>query len=285
MVRYNQNRFPSRPIRNYVPSNSVLGKRKFNNGSYTPYKRTRFYKDYSDSRYGKSSNFTSQSGIGGGIRFKSRSVPSKQWRDMLWSNSIQKDHYRSNTSGLSTINTPATISTMTVGSFPAYRLSSSNFYVAAGGAIAPDAAQALPVFTGKFVVRGGTLGVRICNTYDTTLASQNTNQGVVYLIKTTKNYTSASIPAAVNLGWDPTLIQDFKTTIGTILYRKEFLLRDADCATCEYRLPVHQVDPGDYINDRNSYIWIICAGNVDVAAARTFTYVGYFNLSFTADAV
>lgn len=254
-------------------------KRKRNNGSSRPFKKRRF------NRGRKSNNFTSQSGFGGGIRFKSRKVSRSRWSRMLWNNTIQRTHYRSNNAATGTFNTPATTVSMTVSSSPALRFATQQFYIAGGGAIAPDAAQPLPTFTGMFTVRGATIGLRLVNTFDTTAASQNTLNGMAYLIKTSNNFTVANIPATVVVGWDPTLIQDFKTLIGTIIYRKQFLLRDAESALIEYRLRVHNIDPGDYVNDRNTYYWIVIAGNVDVTAARTFTYTAYYNMSFSADAV
>jgi len=254
-------------------------KRKRSGYAVRPFKRRRL-------SYGrKTTNWTSQNGTGGGLRFRSRKIRRSRWRSMLWNNSLQKDHYRTLLAGSSTANTPATTTTMTVTGFDAMRINSNNFYVAAGGAVNPDGGQSLPVFTGKFTVRGGKLGLRLVNTFDTTASNQNTLHGTVYLVKTSKLYTSAVWPATVYTGWDPSYIQDFPTAVGRIVYRKDFLLRDADTSLIEYRLKPSLIDPSDYINSRNQFVWVLILGNVDVASARTFSYTQYYNMSFVADAV
>jgi len=261
-----------------IASRSILGKRRRAPISGR-FKRRRITKAK------RSINFTSQNGSGSGIRFRSKRVSRVTWRRMLWNNTLQKDHYRSNFAASTAVNTPVSITSLTVSAVPALRFSSFNFYTAGGGAIAPDSAQALPTFTGKITVRGGLMGCRITNTLDSTAANASTIHGFVYLLRTSKDFTVGSIPASISLGWDPTLIQDFSTKIGTIVYRKTFLLRDAESALVEYRLRTMNVDPGDYINDVNTYYWVIAVGNVDIALARALNFSVYYNLSFAADAV
>jgi len=233
----------------------------------------------------KTNAFTSQSGGGGGLRFKARKISRRRWNNMLWNNTLQQTHYRSNVSGVTTLNTPASTNTQNVLIFSGVRLAGNPFYTTAGGAIAPDAAQALPVFTGNVVVRGGIMGCRIANNFDTVDAQRSTIMGTVMLINSSKNYSFAAVPSNVYTGWDPSLIQDFSTTIGRILYRKNFLLRDADTAVVEYRHKIKKYDVGDYVNERNEYLWLVFVGNVDVAAARAVTITSYYNLSFAADGV
>lgn len=260
-----------------VASRSVLGKRRRAGNASRPFKRRRTSR--------RTTNFTSQAGAGGGIRFRSKKLSRARWRRLLWNTSLHLQHYRSLNATTGTFNTPATTITMTLSTTPALRFATQNFYVAGGGAIAPDAAQALPTFTGKFIIRGGTIGVRLVNTYDVTDANRNTNHGMVYLIKTSANFALTNLPSSLPVGWDPSLIQDFSTNIGRIVYRKNFLLRDADTALIEYRLKCQQVDPGEYILDKNTYVWVVVAGNVDAASARVFTYTAFYNISFSADAV
>lgn len=260
-----------------LASRSVLGKRRRTGFAARPYKRRRFNGK-------RSTNFTSQSAIGGGIRFRSRKLSRSAWRRMLWNNTLQKDHYRSITAASTTFNTPATSVTLTVNAIAALRMSGS-FYLAPGGAISPDGVQPLPTFTGKVVIRGGTLGCRLVNQFDSVAAQQNTLHGYVYLVKTSKAYISANIPATIPVGWDPSYIQDFSTYIGRIVYRKQFLLRDAESALVEYRLKCHSIDIDDYVNNKNTYVWIIACGNLDGTSPRACYATYYYNLSFSADAV
>lgn len=261
-----------------IASRSMLGKRRRAVSGVRPFKRRRFV------RGRRSTNFTSQSGIGGGIRFKSRRVRRSTWRSMLWKTTLQKEHWRSYQAVSTTPTTLASTTTMSSVALPAIRFTNP-FWVAAGGAISPDGSTALPLFSGDVVVRGGTMGLRLTNQLDTTAANAVNVHGMVYLVKTSKNYTPGGFPGTVFVGFDPTLISDFDTLVGRVLYRKSFLLKDAESALIEYRLRIQKFDVGDYVNDRNSYVWFIVLGSVDTATSHGVVATRYFNLSFSADAI
>lgn len=266
MARTNQTRKRSRPL---------------SFGGTKPAKR-RFTRKR---RATRSKNFTSQKGSGSGLTFRSKKTTRSKYKRMLWDSTSMKEHYRSCVCAADTFLTPATTTAMTVISQASLRFVANPFYTAAGGAISPDSAQALPLFTGDVIIRGGMIGLRLTNTFDSAAPANNTLQGVVFLVRTTKNYTPAALPATIPVGWDPTLVQDFNTKIGRIVYRKSFLLRDTDSANIEYRLRLRKVDVGDYVNEFNELIWIVIGGNVDVSTARVMNVQYYYNLSFSADAV
>lgn len=231
----------------------------------------------------KSINFTSASGAGQTIGFRARKINPSRWRRLLWDASSMSTHYRSSAAATTSVNTPASQSSMTLGTQEAMRFLGAQFYTAGGGAIPPDSTDPIPAFTGRFIIRGGKIGIRLTNTFDTLVASQNSLQGTVFLIKTSNNFQPAGLPATVPVGWDPTVFTDFNTIIGRIVYRKTFLLRDADSANIEYRLKVSKLDEADYLNVLNQYVWMVLVGNVDISAARSFAITYYYNLSFTAD--
>jgi len=233
----------------------------------------------------KTTNFTSQSGSGGGLRFRSKKVGRRAYKKHLWNSTLFKEHYRSNNAVTQVIATSTNPSQLVNVAESALVAGVNPFYIAAGGAVSPDATQAMPTFNGDVTIRGGMIGLRITNSLDSTLASSNTLQGTAFLIRTTKNWVGAAIPVAVSVGWDPTLIQDFDTRVGRILYKKNFLLKDGDAALIEYRLGVQKVDIGDFVNTYNTYVWIIMAGNVDGAVTHSLNYTKYWNLSFSADAI
>jgi len=246
----------------------------------------RTFKRRRTARRGKrSTNFTSQSGIGGGLQFKARRTSRSAYKKHLWDSTLFKEHYRTNSAFATTIATPASQNSMTVLGLEAMRFATNPFYTAAGGAIAPDSAQALPTFTGNPIIRGGMIGMRIANTVDTAVGSTNSLQGTVFLLRTTKNWVPAAITTPVSLGWDPTLVQDFDTVVGKIVYKKHFLLKDTDVATIEYRLKTTKIDVGDYVNTRNTFVWLVLAGNVDNTISHSFAITQYYNMSFAADAV
>lgn len=257
--------------------------RKRSRQSFT---KKRTFKRRRATRRGRKSNaFTSQSGSGGAVNYKARRTSRRAYRKHLWDSTLFKEHYRSVGAVGTVLNTPPSINGMAVLAEKAIDNSVTSFWLTAGGAIAPDAAQTLPSFTGDFVIRGGKIGLRIANTLDSVATAATTIQGTVLLIRTTKNFTPAAITTPQPVGWDTSLIPDFDTTVGKILYRKNFLLKDSDTALIEYRIRLEKLDVGDFQAIRNTYLWVILAGNVDNSSAHGLTVTKYFNLSFSGDAV
>lgn len=238
-------------------------------------------------RRGRKSNaFTSQSGSGGAIQYKARKTSRRAYRKHLWDSTLFKEHYRSIGAVATTLNTPASQSFMTVLVEKAIdNGGAANFWTAGGGALAPDPLQALPTFSGDVTIRGGKMGIRIANTLDSVASAATTIQGTVLLVRTTKNFTGGAITTPQPLGWDTSLIPSFDTLVGRVIYRRNFLLKDADSALVEYRIPLHKIDVGDFNANYNTYMWVILAGNVDNASAHGMAITKFYNLSFAADAV
>jgi len=233
----------------------------------------------------KSIAFTSQSGSGSAVQYKARRTSRRAYRKHLWDSTLFKEHYRALGSVVTSFNTPASVSTISILVEKAIdNGSGSVFWLTAGGALPPDSGATLPFFSGDITVRGGKLGLRLANVLDPAISAE-TLQGTVLLVKTTKNWTPAAITTPQPLGWDTSLVQDFDTRVGRIIYRKNFLLKDADTALIEYRLPLHKIDANDFQLVYNTYVWVIMAGNASQATVDTMTITKYFNLSFAADAV
>lgn len=247
-------------------------------------KRRTFKKRRTVRRGRKTNAFTSQSGTGGGLRFKGKRTSRSAYKKHLWDSTLYKDHYRSLRAVSSSINTNTNTNDLVILAEAAYLVGITPFYLAGGGAVTNDVAVLLPSFNGDIIVRGGMVGLRLANTLDTVAANTGSIQGTVFLIKTTKNWQGGVIPASGMTGWDPTMIPDFDTKVGKILYRKNFLLRDADTAVVEYRLPIHKVDQGDVVALYNTYVWLVMAGNVDSALTKNVTVTKYWNMSFAGDA-
>lgn len=262
---------------------------KYNNGtkrkSSTVRRRLVFKRKRTTRRGRRSANFTSQSGKGGGITYKGKRTSRRAYKNALWNGSMLSTKYRSNLAANTTFNTPASIVSMSVSAVPALRFSGLSFWTTAGGTTAPDAANVVPPFTGNILLRGGKIGLRLTNVYDTVDAQRNTIQGTVYLIWTSKQFTFGALPGVVPIGWDSSHQPDFNTNIGRIVYKKEFLLRDADVANVEYRLKIRRIDWTDYSNERGQLVWLVLGGNVDSPVAHAIQYATYYNVSFTGDAV
>lgn len=234
----------------------------------------------------KSNAFTSQSGSGGAVNYKAKKTSRRAYRKHLWDSTLFKEHYRSLGSVSTTLNTPATFNTMSILAEKAIdNGTSTNFWLSTGGALAPDPLQALPAFSGDITIRGGKIGLRIANTLDSVASAATTMHGTVMLVRTTKNFSSGAITTPQLVGWDTSLIPNFDTSVGRVVYRKNFLLKDSDTALIEYRIKLQKIDVGDFNATFNTYLWVLMVGNVDNASAHGMTVTKFFNLSFAADAI
>lgn len=231
----------------------------------------------------KTTNFTTQKGSGSGLTYRARKVRPAAYRKLLWDSSTLKTKYRTIQSVSGAITTSVNSNLMTTVVNSAVNFGLGPFWASSGGAISPDAINPLPAITGDIILRGGMIGLRLNNLVDTVAANSGTIQCMVYLVRTSRAFNAAVIPATVSVGWDPSYVQDFATTVGKIVYRKTFLLRDADTANVEYRLKTSRIDEGDYTLFRNQLVWVILIGGAD-ALAKSVNYNLYYNMSFCGDA-
>ncbi|AXL65934.1 putative capsid protein [Giant house spider associated circular virus 2] len=234
----------------------------------------------------KSVNFTSQSGRGTGLGFSRKRTSLRKFKRLLWDSSTAQTHYRSNFAFTTAINTTAVASTMSVTVIASRRFNNQNFWTTAGGAINPDGGT-IPTFVtnGDFTIRGGMYGLRLCNAPDAADTDKDAIQCIVYLVKSTKNWNSTNLPASVPVGFDPSLVQDFQTNIGKIVYKKEFLLEDTNVAVIEKRMGLSKIDISEYQNSQSEFVWIILTGIVSGTTIKGVTVVPYYNLSFVGDTV
>lgn len=181
--------------------------------------------------------------------------------------------------------TPASAAVMTTTVVASRRLASSNFWTTAGGAINPDGGL-IPTFATNtdFTVRGGMYGIRMTNSPDALDIDKDPLSVIVYLVKTTKNWNSTNLPATVNVGWDPSLVQDFQTNIGTVVFRKNFIIAEGETFNIERRMSLQKIDQTEYINSQSEMVWIVLSGNTSSTVTKGLVLTNYFNLSFIGDA-
>lgn len=234
----------------------------------------------------KTSNFTSQSGVGSGISFRSRKVRRSKYNNMLWNSTMFKKHWRSANSVSSSLSSSVAPERITAELSTALRFGGNSFWTTAGGAINPDGGVVGTFPSDEdFVIRGGKLGLRISNTYDTLGTTGESVQVWVYLLRTSPGYNPGALASSYPIGWDPSLITDFQTLLGKIVYKKQFLLKDAEVADVEYRLKIQKIDASDYVAGRNTFVWMYMVGTADSGGARTIQVAPYYNISFTADQI
>jgi hypothetical protein len=234
----------------------------------------------------KTTNWTSQRGSGSGISFSKKRTSRRQFKRLLWNSSVAQTHYRSNFAFTTAISTAGIPSTMTVTVIASRRFNNQNFWTTAGGAINPDGGT-IPTFAtnSDFTIRGGIFGIRMTNSPDVLDSDKDSIQIIAYLVRTTKNWNSSNLPASVPVGFDPTLVQDFQTNIGKVVYKKEFLLEDTGVSVIERRMGLSKIDITEYQNSQSEFVWIILSGINSGVTVKGVTIVTYYNLSFVGDAV
>jgi len=252
-----------------------------------PFKKARFNRRRTfKKRATRSTNFTSQSSHGGGIQFRKTRFRPRRLRNILWNASTPQTHYRSNVASVATQSSPASAASMSSSLYSTRRFAGNNFWVTLGGAINPDGG-AMPAFStnSDITIRGGTYGIRVANNPDLSDVDKDALNVFVYLIWTAKGFSSANVPTLVNVGWDPSLIQDFQTNIGKIVMRKNFLLPEGETMTIERRMPIQKIDQTEYAGNISEPIWLVLVGNTGTSSAHAMFVTTYYNLSFVGDTV
>jgi len=247
-------------------------------------KRTRRFKRRTGRRQ---SQFSTNSTVGGGIQFKRRGISRRRYKNLLWTASQASTHYRSNSSAAQTLNTPGvSAGTMNTSLQTTRRFAGAAFWVTAGGAINPDGG-AMPTFSTNtdITVRGGMYGIRLANTVDALDVDKDPLSVIVYLIRTSKGFTTAALPANVPVGWDPSLTPDFQTSIGRVVQKKVFLIRDGDVFTIERRMAVQKIDQTEYSASISEYVWMVLLGTTSSTASKQLSICTYYNMSFVGDTV
>jgi len=153
------------------------------------------------------------------------------------------------------------------------------FWVAATGALPIDPGLPVPIFEGDLIIRGGMLGLRMYNESATPVHIK------VHLFKDalTPDYTNVVTPQYV--GYDITMVPDYKKGLGRLLYTKEVLLESLMTSVIEWRLPIQKVDQHIWNNGASRYQWWVMASDMDTTLQSSVRLIGYSNLSFTGDVI
>lgn len=222
---------------------------------------------------------TSKSGSTSAFGFRSRRLRPRQWRSILWRDTVASTHFRSNNAQNTVVTTAQDAAHSQVFVFSSIRIGANQFFTTAGGMILPDP-PAATAFIGNITVRGGIIGLRVGN-MNSVASSQNVR---IFLIKTSRNFSAASIPSSMPLGWDPSVVADFQMNIGRVVLMREALLENNSVMDVKFRLRPFKIDRDEYDLDRNSFVWVMLLNDVE-GAASAVTCCPYFNLSFAADAI
>lgn len=265
-----------------VASRSVLGKRR-RYGLSRYRKRRRVTGRFR--RTARTNTNRSSFGISSG-GYRTRRTSSRQWRSILWRNTIASTHYRSIGTGVDyPLFTPNNTSQASF-----FRITpGATFWLAGSGAQPIDAGGTVPIFNGDIILRGGIVKLTLTNTPNADGLGSDPVRVNVFAIWTNKFYNSGyTLPTVVPLTWDPQVLPDF-VTYGKVLYRKDFLLKgDGEVAEITHRMRVQKIDKAIF-NAGGSrlefFILLSQTSNTEaVAASESVSVQNSINFSFSSDA-
>ena len=198
---------------------------------------------------------------------------------MIWRSSLQMAHYRSNAAYASTIVTRPLTVEKTVSVIEALYNGASAFWNSSGGAQMLDSGSLVPAFSSDIVLRGGKTSISFFND-----STANPVEIEAFYIAPVPRVTTTSIPTSVSVGWDPSIIPEFNTTVGRIIYRTKFLLEPLATSTIDRRLRVQKIDQAAFTGGQRPR-WIVTARDFSGSAVLTTNVICCvsFNLSFAGD--
>lgn len=224
-------------------------------------------------------NQTSKATTGQSLAFKAKRLSRKRYKNLLWTSTIMAPHYRSLQSNAATIVTQANEAVGTIGLDRPLRLGSNAFWVTAGGAQNINFGTTIPLFSGDIILRGGMWGMQFRN------GSATLPIGIkVYVGRTMANPT-ASLPGTSNVGWDPSLVSEFKSEYGKITYNTVVQLEPGESFKLERRVGIQKIDQNVWSAYGNMPFVLVHVYNIGHATAVTCNVLTYYNLSFSADAI
>lgn len=225
----------------------------------------------------------------------------RTWRRVIFRDTQAKAHYRSLGSGNQLVVTPAlgTPNVSGVYMFPAMQIINaalSPFHAAGSVFWQRPQVQELdylvtpPDFAGDVVLRGG-----ICRLLVGAYPDNVSIRVKAYAVWT-KDTPDITLYSAYNntsrqVEFDPSLIPDFTTKFGKILYSKQAMVPVGEQFEIVHRLKPQKIDQNVYVGSAaepagNQLWWLLIVAPLDSnALANNLTVVNSYNVSFSADAV
>lgn len=282
-------------------------KRRFAGRSRRFRKRPRFGRRKAFVRRGRKSTgyaSTSRWGRPYSNNYRGRRLSKRKWRSVIWRDTLASQHYRSIQSGLQPLTGPA-IGTpnqaavylfpalqVTAGVFQQHHTVGSEFWIS--GVQPPDIGAAVPLFRGEITLRGGIARLMVGAYPENVImrikvyavwANKNPDKDVYGLINNTN----------VQVEWDPSVVPEFSTKFGKILYQREAMVPVGESFEITHRFKPQKIDQAVYRGAPpaagnevagNQLWWIVCIVPLDInGISGPVTCVNSFNLSFSADAI
>lgn len=237
--------------------------------------------------------------------YRGKKTSVRRWRNILWRDTQAKMHYRSLNSSNQGFFGPAlgTPNTSAIILFPALQVTAGVFRpdIGVGGAFweigvqSPDIGEPIPTFRGDITIRGGIARVLV-GAYPDNVPLRvriyaiwaNANPDIdVY---TAMNNTNQQVE------WDPSLIGEFSTKFGKILYMKEALVPVGESMEVVHRFKPQKIDKAVFRGEPavagvqpaepagNTLWWAVVVVPLDTNAVTAgITCVSSYSLSFCGD--
>jgi len=259
-------------------------KRTAKRGRFAVRRRRRFSRTTRGKTYTNRASFATSVGTFGGRRTSVR-----RWRNMLWNDTIAKQHYRSVFDITGNFQTPNNLTQATINIQSALP---NNFWTAAAGAKSPDTIGAIPTFTGDITLRGGIARIAVSNRVNPVDTQPSDPVRVtIFAVWTDSNTQGFLLPTGqVETMWDPSLFPDF-TRFGKVLFKRETILKgDGESIQCYFKFKPQKIDQPIFNLGGHKLIWFILASQLtnteaDGGTPETLDFVLSHNVSFSADAV
>jgi len=256
-------------------------KRKSSGGSRYVSKKRRLNRR----RYGKfrrsGRRVTTVSGQSGSIRnngFRSRRTSHRRWRNILWTSTLPKQHWRSVKSVSSTQNTqssPDLVDIITAQAMP------DNFWTTAEGLQPAETGVAAPTgFTGDLVLRGGKASISFSN-----IGNADTADAIrirLWMVWTIKEPAAILPTIPVPTAWDPSLIPDFGR-LGKVIGHREFFIVPGNVPMeVSFFFKPQKIDRAIFNAGGETLSWFWAANGLNTGA-DSYVVQQSSNLSFTGD--
>lgn len=213
------------------------------------------------------------------VYFKSRKFNPRRFRSQLLLDTRSNAHYRSIGQVEGGISSAATPDDMTITNISVLTNGVAAFWFATGGCAPIDTAISVPFFQGDIVVRGGKWTFSFINN------SVDVLKVFIWYYWSIERPDFTLLPPVVPASWDPTVMPDFRNSVGKILKSEVHILKPADGINWERRLSAMKVDQVAYNNSGNLPHILIGVQNLSSFNARSGSGQTGFNLSFSADAI
>lgn len=236
----------------------------------------------------RGSQFTSaQAGNSTSIKFRSRKLRPRAYRNALWKDTLFKTHYRSCIDRLSSVQMPADSRDSRIGYGPVH--GDLAFWTAGGGARAVDSTTPLPLFQDDITIRGGYGSLTFTN-----VDANDAIRVKLYLLRSNPSPDFGVLPvdqSVVPLSAstvDPSLIPDLER-FGRVVKGYDFILLPGQRPiTLFERLRVQKVDQNIFqVAGGNRMYWMYFCSQTSNADSVNNTLRIQFshNLSFSGDVV